>query len=92
MQRNYTGTGWNRKKCAEDVLKGQIPTEGYGIDDAVAFMDLLKLKHLRNRLVDYIICGQVWQWGNGEIIKVIRPGKNLHLYFIVIVDITTERR
>lgn len=48
------------KKCAEDVLKGQIPTEGYGIDDAVAFMDLLELKHMRDRLVDYIICGQVW--------------------------------
>lgn len=57
------------------MLKGQIPTEGYGIDDAVAFMDLLEIKHMRDCLVDHIICGQVWQWGNGEIIRVISPGK-----------------
>ncbi len=79
IMREQGGIG---KKCAEDVLKGQIPTEGYGIDDAVAFMDLLKLKHLRNRLVDYIICGQVWQWGNGEIIRIISPGKKELNHFL----------
>ena len=63
------------KGFAEDLLKGRIPTEGYGIDDAIQFMDLLEVKGIRQRLADYIAYGQVLQWGHGEVIRIISPGK-----------------
>lgn len=67
---------------AEDSLKGQIPAEGYGIEDAVAFMDLLEVKGIRKFLIDYIVSGQVWQWGNGEVLRIISPGKTeLNTFF-----------
>ena len=49
------------REFAEDLVKGQIPTEGYGIDDAVEFMELLKVKGIQERLADYIVYGQALQ-------------------------------
>lgn len=69
------GQGGVENEHAEDMVKGQIVTEGYGINDAIAFMDLLDLKGIKKRLVDYIICGQMWHWDNEETIRIISPGK-----------------
>jgi hypothetical protein len=63
------------REFAEDLVKGQIPTEGYGIDDAVEFMELLKVKGIQERLADYIVYGQALQWGHGEAVRIISLGE-----------------
>ena len=59
---------------AEDQIKGRKFTGGYGIEDAITLMDLLKEKEIAERVIDYVVSGMELEWDKGAFIKIISPG------------------
>lgn len=64
-----------KNEYAEDQIKGNIFSGGYGIEDTIAFMELLKKKEIDDRLIDYIVSGSKLTWDKGAKVSFISPGK-----------------
>lgn len=60
---------------AETQIKGSKFTGGYGIGDAISFMELIHEKGIEDRMVDYVISGTDDVWGKGAKVFFISPGK-----------------
>lgn len=63
------------KNNAEDSLKVMNHSKGYGVDEAVSFLEMLEYKKIRDKLVDYVVMGNVLELDKEAILKVISPGK-----------------
>lgn len=69
------GQAVDEKKCVENQVIGNIYTRAYGIEDAIALMDLLKEKDVVDRVMDYIVSGMEMIWDKNAFIRIISPGK-----------------
>lgn len=57
----------------EEVIKVNTSTAGYGVGEAISLIELIKKKELTDRLVDYVIAGNIINIELEAEIKIISP-------------------
>ena len=70
------GQAIDENKCVENQISGNTCTGGYGIDDAIALMEILKEKDITDKILDYVVSGMEMIWDKDAYVKIISPGKN----------------
>lgn len=71
--KNKKITTTNSSKNWEEVIKVNISTAGYGVGDAISLIELIKKNELTDRLIDYVVAGNIIYTELGAQIKVISP-------------------
>lgn len=62
------GSNW------EEVIKVNTSSQGYGVGEAISLIALLKKKELIDRLIDFVVAGEIIDIAMKAKIKVISPG------------------
>lgn len=57
----------------EEVIKVNRNTEGYGVGEAISLIELIVEKDLADRLIDYVVAGNIIRTESDALIKVISP-------------------
>lgn len=60
---------------AEDEVTVNIREEGYSVGEAITFLDLLREKGIKDKLVDYVVSGQTIKFTEGAIAKILSPDR-----------------
>lgn len=76
------GQAIDENNCVENKIYGTTYTGGYGINDAIALMDILKEKDIIDKVIDYVASGMEMIWEKDARVRIISPGKKELNHFL----------
>ena len=71
----HEGNDVAKEGYAEDEVTVNVREEGYSVGEAIAFLELLKEKGIKDRLVDYVVAGQTIDFAEGASAKILSPDR-----------------
>lgn len=64
-----------KSDCAEEKILVPIWNEKYGVGEAITLLDVLKNQGLSDRLTDFVVAGQQYDFEDNVKIKIISPNE-----------------